>query len=199
MSIRRITASLAAVAVAATGLVLAAPTASAAGTHNVYICHDTSVRGNPGDPIVLHNDCQGTVFLSPAWTAGVIVEDWNGAASAQIPFPGNRTLTMGTIGSGTISFITPGGNRTLSVTVVDPASEVVVPRVMLLHDEFQQVGVPASGNCADVPSPVGHYPGFPFGGWSKSWAQWINNGAGGPVCTRELYFDQNAGEWEILK
>ena len=48
------------------------------------------------------------------------------------------------------------------------------------------MGVPASGSCADVPSPVGHYPGFPFGGWSKSWAQWINDGTGGPVCTREV-------------
>jgi hypothetical protein len=199
MSIGRITASLAALAVAATGFALAAPPANAAGTHHVYICHDSSVRGNPGDSIVLHNDCQGTVFPSPAWTAGVIVQDWNGPASQQINDGDSRTLTMGTIGSGTIPFITPPGNKTISVTVVDPAVEVVVPRVLVMHDEIQQVGLPASGSCADVSSPVGHYPGFPFGGWSQSWAHWINNGTGGPVCTRELYFDQSAGEWEILR
>lgn len=129
------------------------------------------------------------------------MQDWNGSASQQIKDGDSRTLTLGTIGSGTIPFLVygPYPNRTISVTVVDPAVEVVVPRVMLLHDEFQQVGVPASGSCANVPSPVGHYPGFPFGGWSTSWAQWINGGTGGPVCTRELYFDQNAGEWEILR
>ncbi len=33
---------------------------------------------------------------------------------------------------------------------------------------------------------MGHYPGAPFGGWSKSWAEWINDGKGGAVCTREL-------------
>ena len=48
-----------------------------------------------------------------------------------------------------------------------------------IHDYLQQVGVPASGDCADVPADVGHYPGFPIGGWSKSWAMWINDGKGG--------------------
>ena len=38
----------------------------------------------------------------------------------------------------------------------------------------------------DVDPAVGHYPGFPFGGWSKSWSQWINGGKGAPVCHREL-------------
>ena len=51
---------------------------------------------------------------------------------------------------------------------------------------LQQVGVPASGDCADVPASVGHDQGFPIGGWSKSWANWINNGTGGPVCTRTV-------------
>ena len=51
---------------------------------------------------------------------------------------------------------------------------------------LQQVGVPASGDCADVPASVGHDQGFPIGGWSKTWANWINNGTGGPVCTRTV-------------
>ena len=33
---------------------------------------------------------------------------------------------------------------------------------------------------------VGHDQGYPIGGWSKSWSQWINNGTGGPVCTRTV-------------
>ncbi len=202
MSIRHITASLAALALSAAGFVLAAPPATAAGTHNVYVCHESSVRGNPGDSILLHNDCGKTIYFWPSWTAGVIAEDFGtGSASTQILDGASRTLTMGTVGSGAINFqlYSPAATVTISVIVVDPAVEVVVPRVIVLHDEFQQVGLPASGSCADVPSPVGHYPGFPFGGWSQSWAQWINGGAGGPVCTRELYFDQSAGEWEILR
>ena len=34
--------------------------------------------------------------------------------------------------------------------------------------------------------PICHDQGYPVGGWSKSWAYWIYNGTGGPVCTRTV-------------
>lgn len=34
------------------------------------------------------------------------------------------------------------------------------------------------------------------GGWSRSWAQWANGGAGGPVCTRTISYRH--GAWQVV-
>jgi len=60
---------------------------------------------------------------------------------------------------------------------------------------LQQVGVPAVGGCAAVVEPSANWAGVAYGGWGLSWAQWINNGAGGPVCSRLLVFDASAVDW----
>ena len=62
-------------------------------------------------------------------------------------------------------------------------------------DLLQQVGVPAVGGCAAVVEPSLNLAGVAYGGWGLSWAQWINNGAGGPVCSRLLTYDASARDW----
>ena len=32
-------------------------------------------------------------------------------------------------------------------------------------------------------------------GWTAGWAEWPNDGRGGPVCNRETYFDSTSGAW----
>ncbi len=32
-------------------------------------------------------------------------------------------------------------------------------------------------------------------GWAAGWAEWPNDGRGGPVCNRETYWDINSGAW----
>ena len=32
-------------------------------------------------------------------------------------------------------------------------------------------------------------------GWTASWAEWPNNGVGGPVCEREIYWDTANASW----
>ena len=32
-------------------------------------------------------------------------------------------------------------------------------------------------------------------GWTAGWAEWPNDGRGGPVCNRETYWDINGGTW----
>jgi hypothetical protein len=128
----------------------------------------TTVRANPGSAITLHNGCKGSLIF-------LVDKTRQGTA----PTGGNLVIAAPTtLGTYTIVPI-PGGDVTLIVTD-SPINEPMA------HDEFQQVGVPASGDCADVDPTTGHYPGYPIGGWSKSWAQWINDGTGGPVCTREV-------------
>jgi hypothetical protein len=186
MSIRRLTASLAALAVAATGFALAAPSAQAAADPSVVSYGElappaprgctaltSTVRANPGDRLSLHNDCtyETTFYIIQGTT---LFGQW------RVPVKGQVTFAVPTaIGTYNIQGLATIGKTTLVVT------DVPIPPAKA-HDEFQQVGVPASGDCADVSPQTGHYPGYPIGGWSRSWAQWVNDGTGGPVCTREV-------------
>lgn len=64
-------------------------------------------------------------------------------------------------------------------------------------DIIQQTGVPASGDCASVVDAEFAYGTKARGGWGKSWARWINAGAGGAVCTRTLTYNHSLAAWVI--
>jgi hypothetical protein len=179
-----------AVALLATSLSLAAPAQAGVSPSLITVSDQggdcvlssTSVTGNPGSAFTLAvgADCR---VLGPVLTGDPVVSP---ADLPRIDENGHVTYTMVAVGTGTLEldWVNALGKTmaaTITVTVTD--SFVAEP---VIHDDLQQVGVPASGDCADVPASVGHYPGFPIGGWSKSWAWWINDGAGGPVCTREV-------------
>ena len=61
---------------------------------------------------------------------------------------------------------------------------------------LQQTGVPSSGQCADVDDSDARFLGY-AGGWSKTWAAWINQDTGGEVCTRTLTYQAGPGVWRI--
>jgi hypothetical protein len=155
---------------------------------NETTLREITVTGNPGDSFVFVNIGCGDskVLLS----GGVLT----GAGSIGNGKRATYTLAS-TPGTGTMLLQSPLGN--VAVNVVVTATPVTTP-VADIHDTIQQVGVPASGDCADVHPSVGHFPGFPYGGWSKSWAYWINSGKGGPVCTREIYYDYGLSEWRYV-
>lgn len=146
-----------------------------------WTCTSTagSVRMNIGDS--LRFTWTVTVGGAPQPSAGDF--DFTGPT-------GTILVPMSTSGGGSVSFsslgtytLVPPASFGCSLTVQVVAEPVAAPPA---HDYFQQVGVPASGNCADVPTPVGHFRGYPIGGWSKSWAWWINEGRGGAVCVRAV-------------
>jgi len=66
---------------------------------------------------------------------------------------------------------------------------------------IQQFGVPAGSTAADcaelAPDSVNEpaLVSLKRMGWSLSWANWVNNGTGGPVCTRQPYFTGSA--WAV--
>ena len=165
------------VVVAGASVGLAAPAHAA---HVVHLCSDTSVEGNPGQTLILINGCSTNWYFKDM---GPVVQPSN----SYVLGPGSsRTFTFGSIGTGSIEPFYSWIGPSVSVTVHDPTVKVVTYPPFVGHDWIQQVGVPASGSCEDVPSTVGHWVGAPVGGWSLSWASWINDGQGGPVCTREL-------------
>ena len=52
----------------------------------------------------------------------------------------------------------------------------------------QQFGLPASGTCDEAAPADLNWAGVPSGSWGISWAQWMNDGNGGAVCTRTLNY-----------
>ena len=60
---------------------------------------------------------------------------------------------------------------------------------------LQQVGQPAGG-CASVADQNLNWGGSESGGWGTSWAQWVNGGRGGAVCTRFLVWT-TTGRWTV--
>jgi hypothetical protein len=65
-------------------------------------------------------------------------------------------------------------------------------------DLLQQFERPFSESCEeDVPDHVSA-DGLPEGGWSPSWSQWAEGGAGGPVCTRTLRHVPSSGSWTVV-
>lgn len=133
-----------------------------------------SVRANPGDSLTLSwSSIQST-------SAGFVLDGPTGQLVVPISTSAPSTVSLPVLGTYRMN---PGASFGCALTVSVVAEPVAPPPA---HDYFQQVGVPASDNCADVSPTVGHWSGFPIGGWSKSWAAWINNGRGGAVCTREI-------------
>jgi hypothetical protein len=63
-------------------------------------------------------------------------------------------------------------------------------------DVLQHVGLPMSGNCADVDDSTLNWAGVSTGGWTPSWAQWMNDGSGGAICGRTLYYAPS-GRWAV--
>lgn len=182
--------------VAVAGLGTSAPAMAAANPSVVSVtCTDpgfcsatvfsaSSMMANPGDTFTVHN---GTSFAGlfqiqkdGVGVSGTVTVASDNAASMTAP---------SALGSYTIQF-TGGSDPAMSLTVTNDPIAPAPPPVPIIG--LQQMGVPASGDCADVPVTVGHDQGFPIGGWSKSWSQWINNGTGGPVCTRTVEQIDNA-------
>ena len=135
----------------------------------------SSVRMNPGDSLTL-------TWSNPAQpTRGTFVLDGpTGLLGIGMSTSSGGRVTLSTLGNYQLN---PSMSFGCSLTVSVVSEPVDPPEA---HDYLQQVGVPLSGDCSDVPNYVGHLTGFPIGGWSESWAWWINDGHGGPVCTREV-------------
>ena len=85
---------------------------------------------------------------------------------------------------------TPDDRNFLFTTYVDIGSPSPDPIL-------QQFGKPASGTCTDTAPPHTQLPGAPSGGWGESWAQWVNDGNGGAVCTRTLIYRTALSRWIV--
>ena len=130
-----------------------------------------------------HASSAGTTWTSQTSAAN---NSWNavtwGGPAGQETFvavsstgTGNRVMTSGTFG---------GGGATS-----DPAS---VPAPII-----QQFGKNATDTCDAVAPESLNWSAVAGGGWGESWAQWMNDGLGGAVCTRTLVYSTAQSRWVV--
>ena len=63
-------------------------------------------------------------------------------------------------------------------------------------DALQQFGGSDVHSCDALADAALNWGGAASGGWANSWAQWMNDGTGGYVCTRSLYWTPS-GQWAV--
>lgn len=61
---------------------------------------------------------------------------------------------------------------------------------------LQQTAPLPDGSC-DIVDPTLDWAGVEPGGWSRSWAEWVDEGTGGVVCTRTLAYSESSGRWAV--
>jgi hypothetical protein len=104
------------------------------------------------------------------------------------PYPGYRSTDSGS----TWTALT-GRYRSMVVTVNEtPGSSGPLPPPVL-----QQFGVPTMGTCSDAAPADLNWGGATSGGWSESWAEWMNGGTGAAVCSRSLVYSSSSGGWVV--
>jgi hypothetical protein len=62
---------------------------------------------------------------------------------------------------------------------------------------LQQFRMPTGGTCAGAATQDLNWSAVTGGGWGESWAQWVNNGTGGAVCSRILVYSNALGRWVV--
>ena len=62
-------------------------------------------------------------------------------------------------------------------------------------DLLQQFAVDPDNDCNSAPAPIDLFNVPRDGGWSKSWAQWPNEGTGGFICTRQVMYQSSTSTW----
>lgn len=83
-------------------------------------------------------------------------------------------------------------NSILTITFADPTADSTQGGP---PDLLQQFALTSDEDCTPVPETIDLFNVPREGGWSKSWAQWANDGAGGIICTREVRYDSATGAW----
>ncbi|CAB4661451.1 unannotated protein [freshwater metagenome] len=105
--------------------------------------------------------------------------------------PSGRSFSIAT-NAGAVGAAGGNGYVTISSGIAPVDLEEPAP---LPPDIFQSVGLPKSGNCTSIDDSALNWAGSTSGGWTASWAQWMNSGLGGAVCNRILGYDPYLEHW----
>lgn len=138
----------------------------------------TSALCNSGPTACVATASGGTLTLTAPGAATANMQQSSGGS--WLPLAVFFTVNSGGGGGG-------GGSSTPAAS----ASSDGIPSAVM-----QQVGLPAGG-CEAVTATELNIGGAGSGGWGQSWAQWVNDGEGGAVCTRTLVYSPTLGSWTV--
>ena len=143
--------------------------------------------GPTGDQTFVAVATGGQVMTSPdgiTWTSQTSAANnawnsvaWGGDKFAAVASSGTNNRVMTSVGT-----LSPSGGP-------PPDSPPPV---------LQQLPAPDSGSC-DLTITTYDWGGSSSGGWTKSWAQWANDGTGGAVCTRTLVYSSALRHWIVQR
>lgn len=122
-----------------------------------------------------------------------------GPGTIQIGLPAGFLTAPSVIGSTTFqAYATESSvaQTNFTVTVANPAPQPT-EEISGMQPLLQQVGMPVTGDCTNVEDSHLAWGTGLSGGWTRSWAGWVNADAGGPVCSRSFVFDVNLQRWSI--
>jgi len=136
----------------------------------------------------------------PAGVVSAFIEDSTGGELSDNRIPAGATRNIDLTGAGSVMFYAYTEPRTYSYLVdntlwitgsTGPISGNTPPPLL------QQFGKPIAGTCDESASTDLNWGGSSGGGWGSSWAQWMNDGTGGQVCTRTLVYSNAQGRWVL--
>ena len=64
---------------------------------------------------------------------------------------------------------------------------------------LQQIPRLPGDDCSTVDQPELNWSGVSGRGWAPSWSWWMNEGQGGPVCTRTLEYSRSESMWVVAE
>ncbi len=162
----------------------------------------TTITGVAADFVLIDNQCAGGGLSAP----NAITVEWVGTSGGvtngtqTVPQSGSYNLPVGTVSTLTFKDSSSLTRSTITVTsgggggggggASSGSTSSSSPAPI-----FQQFGIPATGSCAAAAPESLNWSGVASGGWSESWAQWMNGGNGGAVCSRSLVYSAAQGRW----
>lgn len=216
----RVFAAGVAVVCSAAGVIAVGPSAQAgttpssitvsacnAGASSASVTSSSVSWTSPTDTLTVVNNCSsggGTSMSLSVWrvvggtqfSAALSITNGNQATTSalgsdvteiriyQFIGPGNGAL-LATVAASSPS--TGGGGTPATSSDASPPAPIV-----------QQFGKPASDTCDATAPESMNWSGVTSGGWGESWAEWMNGGAGGAVCTRTLVFSTSQSRWVVV-
>jgi len=112
-----------------------------------------------------------TLYTDEAWASKSSGSNWGAAET-------NSTQAFG-----------------IYITATQPTPAAEAPTSPAAH--IQQFGLPDGQTCQEAAPEELNWSGVAPGGWGQSWAQWMNDGLGGDVCTRMLVMDTATSQWAL--
>jgi hypothetical protein len=141
----------------------------------------------------------GTSLVTQLQVVGSTITTLSGGAPAAFTY--TLTEDLNATGEGVSWGITSGTGSPLNATwtveciAYSAPTPGASPENDTPADAIQEVGLLSGHSCTDIDEISLDWGQAISGGWTSSWSQWMNDGAGGAVCTRAIHYDQANRVW----